>query len=120
MAAGFKKILITGDAAELSTEVAHAVGTTASAGVATDASKHDHVHVLGAGCINAANLFGTGVVDAAAIASNAVAASEIDETATDIAFAQIVLTPAAAGTGTVEGTMYYDSDDDHLYVYTGT
>ena len=120
MAAGFKKILISGDAAELSAETAHDIGTTASAGVATDASKHDHVHVVGTGAINNANMFGAGVVDAAAIASNAVAASEIDETAMDIAFSQVILTPKASATGTTEGTIFYDSDDDHAYLYTGT
>jgi len=51
------------------------------------------------------------------LTSNCVGATAIDETATDIAFAQIILTPAATGTGTTEGTMFYDSDDDHVYVY---
>jgi len=114
----WKKILLTGDAAELEgAENPAAVGTTASPGTGATASKYDHVHVLGAGCINNANLFAAGVVDAAAIGANAVGNSEINNTATDIAFAQIILTPAAAGTGTTEGTLFYDSDDDHLYVY---
>jgi hypothetical protein len=49
--------------------------------------------------------------------SNCVGATAIDETATDIAFKQIILTPTATGTGTTEGTLFYDSDDNHLYVY---
>ena len=49
--------------------------------------------------------------------SNCVGATAIDETATDIEFAQIVLTPIADDTGTTEGSIFYDSDDDHLYVY---
>lgn len=53
------------------------------------------------------------------LTEDSVGATEIDEAANDIAFAQIILTPAVSGTGTIEGTMFYDSDDDHLYVYVG-
>ena len=120
MAAGFKKILITGDAAELSDEDPHAIGTTAAAGVATDASRHDHVHIIGTGAINASAMFAASVVDNAAMADDAIKAAEIDATATDIELSQIILTPKATATGTTEGTIFYDSDDDHLYVYTGT
>ena len=49
--------------------------------------------------------------------SNSVGASAIDETATDIAFSQIILTPKTTGAGTAEGTLFYDSDDDHVYAY---
>lgn len=117
MPAGFKKILLEGDAAVLSDEDAHDIGTTAAEGVATDASRHDHVHVIGSGAINNANMFGTGVVDAAALGSNCVAASEIDETATDIAFAQIVLSTTDTPTGTTAGTLYFDTSEGHLKVY---
>ena len=48
---------------------------------------------------------------------NSVGNAQIDNTATDIAFAQVILTPAVSGVGTTEGTLFYDSDDDHLYVY---
>lgn len=48
---------------------------------------------------------------------NSVGNSQMDNTATDIAVAQLIFTPAANGTGTTEGTVYYDSDDNHLYVY---
>jgi len=51
------------------------------------------------------------------LTADCVGASAIDETATDIAFAQIILTPTATGTGTTEGSIFYDSADDHLYVY---
>ena len=58
-----------------------------------------------------------GSVDGTNIANDAVKADHIDETATDITFAQVVLTPTASGTGTTKGTLFYDSDDDHLYIY---
>ena len=51
------------------------------------------------------------------ISADSVGATQIDSSDTGITFAQIVLTPAASGTGTTEGTLFYDSDDDHLYVY---
>ena len=98
MAAGFKKILLSGDAAELSDDNPADVANAASAGVGTTASRDDHVH---------------------AIAADAVGADEIDSTDTGITMAQLIFTPAANGTGEVEGTVFYDSDDDHLYVYTG-
>ena len=49
--------------------------------------------------------------------NSSVGAAQVDAAATDIAFAQVILTPAVTGTGTTEGTVFYDSDDDHLYVY---
>lgn len=58
-----------------------------------------------------------GSVDGTNIANDAVGAAHIDETDTAIALAQVILTPTSAGTGTVKGTIFYDSDDDHLYVY---
>ena len=52
------------------------------------------------------------------LTANSVGNSEIDNSATDIALAQVILTPTTTGTGTTVGTLFYDSDDDHLYVYT--
>lgn len=51
------------------------------------------------------------------LTEDSVGATEINDAATDIAFAQLILTPTATGTGTTEGTVFYDSDDNHLYVY---
>lgn len=51
------------------------------------------------------------------LTEDSVGATEIDETATGIAVAQLIFTPASDGSGTVEGTTYYDSEDKHLYVY---
>jgi len=54
---------------------------------------------------------------AMSVAEDSIGATEIDDTATDIQFKQIILEPVANGTGTTEGTLIYDSDDNHLYVY---
>ena len=51
------------------------------------------------------------------LTEDSVGATEIDDAATDIAFAQLILTPAASGVGTAEGSLFYDSTDDHVYVY---
>src|SRR3972149_873644 len=93
------------------------VSTTAAVGIGTTAARDDHVHDTATGFIDNANKFAAGVVEAAAIGSNAVAASEIDETATNIEFSQIILTAKTSGTGTTPGTLYYDSDDSHPYIY---
>jgi len=71
---------------------------------------------LAADCIDATRI-ADDAVDTEHLAADAVDAAAIDAAATDITFAQVILTPAAAGTGTTEGTLFYDSDDDHLYVY---
>lgn len=49
--------------------------------------------------------------------NDSVGAAQVDDTANNIAFSQLILTPKIDGSGTTEGTMFYDSDDDHLYVY---
>jgi len=67
----------------------------------------DHVHDLAVGSVDAENIL------AASIIGN----TAINNTADDIAFSQIILTPKVSGAGTTEGSLFYDSDDDHLYVY---
>ncbi|HUX02579.1 MAG TPA: hypothetical protein VMY35_16585 [Phycisphaerae bacterium] len=48
MAAGWKRVLLEGDAAELSDDAPPATdGTAAAAGVGPEASRDDHVHALG-------------------------------------------------------------------------
>jgi len=49
--------------------------------------------------------------------SNSVGNTEVDNSANDIAFNQLILTPKADGSGTAEGTLFYDSDDNHAYIY---
>jgi len=58
-----------------------------------------------------------GSVDSTNIANDAVKAAHIDASVTDIELAQLILTPTSTGTGTTKGTLFYDSDDDHLYIY---
>jgi len=113
--AGWKKVLLEGDASELSDATPEAVGTAGGAGTGSAASREDHVHALGAGVVDDATIeLSLGVLG---VKEDGIGATEIDDAATDIAFAQIILTPAADGVGTVEGTLFFDSDDKHPYVY---
>lgn len=158
----WKKLAYADEVATLSTNTPQDVGTVASAGTGTDASKDDHVHQLGTGVVDDATLAiaaavmdvkalgigktqlgadlctaNEGVKQAAdqalevdyldtcvgivsnvlAIKDNTIAATQIDDTE-EIVFACLLLTPAAAGVGTTEGTLYYNSGDNHLYGYT--
>lgn len=58
-AATVKTIAYVDEVATLSNEDPHDIGTTAAEGVATDAARHDHVHVLGAGCVDGETLKNT-------------------------------------------------------------
>lgn len=123
----WKKVLLEGDAATLSDTTSDSVGTTPSAGTGEAAARFDHIHDIGAGAIDNSNLFAGGVVDETAIGTNAVTrdkmaddsvgGAEISNTATDIELSQVKLTPKATGESG-EGAIFYDSDDDHLYIYT--
>ena len=113
-----------------------AASATAAEGTATSFVRSDHVHGCPVTWAATAHLLGGHTADTLANlnakvsdatldditatrtpTANSVGNSQINNTATDIAFAQVILTPAATGTGTTEGTLFYDSDDNHLYVY---
>jgi hypothetical protein len=72
------------------------VGTAGSAGSGNNPSKEDHVHDLGVGSIDAANLFAAGVVDAAALAADSVGSSELQN---DSVTAGIIADGAIDGAG---------------------
>lgn len=101
----------------LDTAIAVSVGTTLAIGSGHEFSRADHVHDLGADCVDSGTLVADDVIDSEHIAADAIQAEHIDETDTAITFSQLILTPKADGSGTTEGTLFYDSDDDHVYVY---
>lgn len=107
----------SGGVATLTSSPPADVSTAAAVGTAGDAARADHVHDTAEGFIDLSTKFAAGVVDKAAIGADAVGNAEIDDSDTAIAFNQIILTPKVAGDGTAEGTIFYDSDDNHLYVY---
>ena len=53
------------------------IGTALSEGASTSFARADHGHKIGAGAINAASLFGAGVVDSAALAAASVIAGKL-------------------------------------------
>jgi hypothetical protein len=55
-AATVKTVAYVDEVATLSNDDPAAIGTTAAEGVGTTASRDDHVHVLGAGCVDDATL----------------------------------------------------------------
>lgn len=59
-------------------DVPVAIGTALAESATASFSRSGHVHVVGVGAINAANMFAAGVVDAAAIATNGVDTAEIN------------------------------------------
>ena len=130
----------TGGAAVLTDAAPADVGTTAAVGAGSLAARENHVHDTASGFIDNVNKFAASVVDNAAMADNAIANAELADNAVDTAelntnsvgfdaidtadeailFSQIILNPKTTGSGTTEGTLFYDSDDDHLYVFTVT
>ena len=122
----FKKILLSGDAAELeSSTAASNIGTSATAGVATTASKRDHVHIIVQDFITTGLILDrtliAGNISSLTITTNEMAtdsvnALHLDQTAT-YTMTMVVLTPQATTAGTAEGSLYYDSTDDHPYIY---
>ena len=124
-------------AAVLTSNAPADVGTTAAVGAGTEAARDNHVHDTATGFIDNVNKFAVNVVDNSAMADNAIGNAEladnavdtaelntnavgndaIDNTATDIAFLQLIITPQSNGQGTTTGTIYYDTEDARLYVF---
>jgi len=131
----WKEIAFKDDCAILSTEDAHDIGTEAAAGIATDASKHDHVHVLGAGTVdgtsieltaNALNVVADGIT-AAKIKDDAVGSEHIEALSANLDFAgnqaqdMVVLQDTIGSPPTaVVGKWFQDSSTKKLYVCTAT
>ncbi len=117
----------SGSVAQLTSNAPESVGVANAVGAGTEAARDNHVHDTAAGFIDNNDKFAAAVIENSALADNAVDSEElntnavgndaIDNAATDIAFAQIIITPTTDGTGTTVGTIFYDSDDDHLYVF---
>lgn len=51
------------------------------------------------------------------VKADGIGTNEINNAAVDFALAQAILKPKASGAGTVEGSIFYDEDDDHYYLY---
>ena len=131
----WKEIAFADNAAILSNAHPHDIDLAAnkSAGAATDASRHDHVHVLGSGVVDgtsveltlgALNVVADGII-AAKIADDAVGSEHIEALSAALDFAGYqaqdmvvhqddIATPPAA----VVGKWFQDSSTKKLYVCT--
>ncbi len=91
-----------------------AIGTAASGGTGVEASRYDHVHVIGTGAINASSMFASGVVDSSAIATDAVTSAELAAGAVNTAeLANDAVTQAKIAAGAVHPSeMTIDSNLD--------
>jgi hypothetical protein len=132
MAVVWKEIAYAADVATLSAETAHDIGTTAAAGAASDASKHDHVHVLGAGTVDNSTIANTaGVlsvkadgITAAQIADDAVGSEHIEALSAALDFAgyqavdMVIHTSNDAPTTPVVGKVWYEGDTTKTYICT--
>ncbi|MFZ1038498.1 MAG: hypothetical protein WAN53_01285 [Candidatus Bathyarchaeia archaeon] len=124
MVATWKKLAFTDEVATLSAEVAHDIGTTASAGVATDASRHDHVHRLGNGAVDVAAVLAADVVDGTKIADDAVGSEHIEPLSAKLECNgqqlenAVLENNAADPTTPVLGKIYFKTGDTHPYVCT--
>ena len=124
MVATWKKLAFTDEVATLSAEVAHDIGTTASAGVATDASRHDHIHRLGNGAVDVAAVLAADVVDGTKIADDAVGSEHIEPLSAKLECNgqqlenAVLENNAADPTTPVLGKIYFKTGDTHPYVCT--
>jgi hypothetical protein len=124
MVAIWKKLAYFDEVAIVSDETAHDVGTSASAGVATDASRHDHIHILGDGSVSATAKLAADVVDGTKIADDAVGSEHIETLSAALDCGKQQLTAAALDnqasdpTTPVLGQVYFKTGDTHPYVCT--
>lgn len=116
----WKKVLLEGDAAVLSDTTPEAITESASgsAGVATEASRRDHVHASPASWTPAAHeashKSGGGDEILLHEFGDPTAAVEFNkQQATNLALDVQSSAPASP----VDGQVYYNSTDDHPYVY---
>jgi len=132
MAVVWKELAYKDDVSTLSSDAAHDIGTTASAGAATDASRHDHVHVLGSGTVdNSTIAVALGVLSVKAdgigadqIADDAVGSEHIEALSAALDFAgyqavdMVLHTSNDAPTTPVVGKVWYEGDTTKTYICT--
>ena len=101
--ATWKEIAFVGDVATLSSAAPSAIGSVASAGVGTSASRSDHVHILGTAIVGSENL--------KTLTANM---NFGGYQATEMSIMQSANPPTTPKVGMI----YQDSDDGKLYICT--
>jgi len=109
MVATWKKLAFTDEVAIVSDEVAHDIGTVAGAGVATDASRHDHAHRLGNGAVDVAAVLATDVVETLKIKDANVTAAKLATDAVEtLKIKDLNVTTGKLAADAVDGTKLAD------------
>lgn len=103
-----------GTAATLSDSTPGSVGTAGAAGTAETSSRSDHVHDLGADCIDSGDLVADDVINAEHIGALTADIDLNGHSATN----QVVENSSSPPASPALGMVYYDTDEDQLYVCT--
>jgi hypothetical protein len=135
MVATWKEIAFKDDCATISAEDPHPIGTEAAAGSESDASAHDHVHVLGGGTVdgtsvelnaNALRVVADGITEAK-VKDDAIGSEHIEALSAALDFAgnqaqDMVVHQATIGSPptAVVGKWMQDSATKKFYVCTAT
>ncbi|MEM3463619.1 MAG: hypothetical protein QXL91_02025 [Candidatus Bathyarchaeia archaeon] len=128
----FRELAFKDEVATLSDNLPSDIGTSASAGTGTSASRYDHVHKIGAGAINNSNMFAAGVVNETALAAGAVSTAKIQDGAVtpakmninanlnfneNEAVALALENLSTAPSTTKAGRIYFDTSTGRVKVY---
>lgn len=123
MVATWKELPIVDTVATLTDQAAHDTAATAAVGVATDAARHDHVHVIGSGSVDGSTIelnsgalrVKDGGISSAKLATLNAALNCGGQILTDaVLMASTIGSPPTA----VVGKMFCDSSTKKVYVCT--
>jgi len=110
--AEWKKILLEGDAAVLTSTVTPSdISTSADIGTSSEAARADHTHKIGTGAINSSDMLADGVVTTAKININA------DLNFNDNEADNLILDTAGTTATGATAKIVFNTDDGHPYVY---
>lgn len=114
MAVVWKEIAYLSDVAALTSDAPADIGTTAAAGNGTTAARSNHVHDLGADCIDNADKIADDVIGSEHIEQLSAALDFGGQIATDM----VIMQSSAAPATPVVGKIYQDIEDQKLYICT--
>lgn len=114
MAVTWKALAYAADVASLSDSSPASVGTALAAGSGASASRYDHVHDLGADCIDSDTLIADDVIGSEHIEQLSADLDFGGNEATDMCFHNSASNPSTA----VLGKVYFKTGDTSVYVCT--
>ena len=124
MAITWKELAYKDDVAVLTSDAPADIGTTAAVGNGTTAARSNHVHDLGADCVDNSDKIADDVIGAEHIKDDAVGSEHIEQLSAALDFGgqqatdMVVMQSSNAPATAVVGKIYQDSDDQKLYICT--